>query len=74
MRQFQELIDCLVVNNHCPKLLTRALVPDAALEHAHRAVQTDNRVRRWKLPGSCDYELLYKCFRGQVEWASPDGK
>ena len=74
VRQFQQLVECLVVNNHCPKLLTRALVPDAALEHAHKAVQTDNKVRRWRPAPDSQWELLYKCSKGQVEWNSPDGE
>jgi len=44
VREFQELMECLEVNNHCPKLLTRALLPEAAMEHALKAVQTDNTV------------------------------
>ena len=62
------------VSNHCPKLLTRALLPEAAMEHALRAVQTENRVRRWKLNPDSEWELLYSCARGQVDWNSPDGK
>lgn len=62
------------VKNHCPKLLTRALLPEAAMEHALRAVQTDNRVRRWKPHPDSQWELLYRCSQGQVDWHSPDGK
>ncbi len=74
MREFQELMECLEVNNHCPKLLSRALLPEAAMEHALKAVQTDNRVRRWKSEAEPQWELLYKCSKGQVDWNSPDGK
>ena len=74
MREFQELLECLEVNNHCPKLLTRAFLPEAAMEHALKAVQTDNRVRRWKADEDPQWELLYKCSKGQVDWNSPDGE
>ena len=74
VRQFQELVECLEVNNHCPKLLTRALLPEAAMEHALKAVQTDNRVRRWRAEPGSQWELLYRCSRGQVDWDKPDGK
>ena len=74
MREFQELMECLEVNNHCPKLLSKALLPEAAMEHALKAVQTDNRVRRWKGDADPQWELLYKCSKGQVDWNSPDGK
>ncbi|KAL0030750.1 hypothetical protein WJX77_004631 [Trebouxia sp. C0004] len=72
VREFQELVDCLAVNNHCPKLLTRALLPEAAMEHALKAVLTDNRVRRWKSDADPQWELLYKCSKGQVAWNSPE--
>ncbi len=74
MRDFQELVECLEVNNHCPKLLSRALLPEAAMEHALKAVQIDNRVRRWKGDADPQWELLYQCSKGQVDWDSPDGK
>ncbi len=67
-------MECLEVNNHCPKLLSRALLPEAAMEHALKAVQTDNRVRRWKGDADPQWELLYKCSKGQVDWNIPDGK
>lgn len=74
VRHFRELVKCLVVNNHCPKLLTRALVPDAALEHAQKAVERDDRVRRWRPGPESQWELLYKCSRGHVDFSSPDGE
>ena len=73
VRDFQDLVECLEVSNHCPKLLTRALLPEAAMEHAMRAVHTDNKVRRWKPHPESEWELLYSCARGQVDWNSPDG-
>ena len=73
VRLFQELVECLEVNNHCPKLLTRALLPEAAMEHALRAVQADDRVRRWKPDAGSLYELQYICARGQVDWINPYG-
>ncbi|KAL0051206.1 hypothetical protein WJX82_003759 [Trebouxia sp. C0006] len=42
------------------------------MEHALKAVQTDNRVRRWKGDADPQWELLYKCSKGQVDWNSPD--
>jgi len=44
------------------------------MEHALKAVQTDNRVRRWKPDADPQWELLYKCSKGQVDWNSPEGK
>ncbi|DBA71141.1 TPA: PSII 6.1 kDa protein, variant 3 [Trebouxia sp. C0005] len=72
VRNFQELVECLEVNNHCPKSLSRALLPEAAMEHALKAVQTDNRVRRWKADADSQWELLYKCSKSQIDWNSPD--
>lgn len=74
MQDFQELVECLEVSNHCLKLLTRALLPEAAMEHALRAVNTDDLVRRWKPHPNSEWELLYGCARGQVDWNSPDGE
>lgn len=39
-----------------------------------RAVPTDNRARRWKPHPESQWELVYSCARGQVDWHSPDGK
>lgn len=66
-------MECLEVRNHCPKLLTRALLPEAATGHAMRAVSTDNRGRRWKPHPESDWELLYSCSQGHIDWSSPDG-
>ena len=44
------------------------------MEHALKAVQTDNRVRRWRAEPGSQWELLYRCSRGQVDWNKPDGE
>jgi hypothetical protein len=70
----QELVECLEVNNHCPMFLTTALLPEAAMEHALNTVQTDNRIRWWTPDATSQWELLYECTKGQVDWNSPNGK
>ncbi|KAL3143120.1 PSII 6.1 kDa protein [Trebouxia sp. C0009 RCD-2024] len=67
----RELVECLEVRNRCPKLLTRPLLPEAATEHALRAVPNDSRARRWKPHPESQWELLYSCSRGQIDWSSP---
>lgn len=74
VREFQELAECLEVNNHCPKTLARALLPEAAVEHAVRAVPSDQRGRRWKPHPQSQWELVYSCAQGQMNWNSPDGR
>lgn len=74
VQEFRDLAECLEVNNHCPKTLGRALLPEAAVEHAVRAVPNDNRGRRWKPQPESQWELVYSCARGQVDWNSPDGR
>ena len=66
-------MECLEVRNRCPKLLTRPLLPEAATEHALRAVPDDNRARRWRPHPESEWELLYSCRRGQIDWSSPEG-
>lgn len=73
VRGYRELVECLEVRNRCPKLLTRPLLPEAATEHALRAVPNDSRARRWKPHPESQWELLYSCSRGQIDWSSPAG-
>ena len=64
----------LEVTTHCPKLLTRALLLEAATEHAMRVVEADSQVRRWKPHPCSKWKLLYDCAEGQVGWNSLEGK
>ncbi len=57
-----------------PELLTRDRLPEAAMEHAMRAVATDCQVKRWKPHPCSKWELLYSYAQRQIDCNSLEGK
>lgn len=71
VREFKELSDLL--RGHIPKALAKALLPEAAVDHARSAVELDTRMRRWRPHPESPFELLYRSRQAQVRWSIPAG-
>ena len=71
VREFKELSDLL--RGHIPKALAKALLPEAAVDHARSAVEPDTRMRRWRPHPESPFELLYRSRQAQVRWSIPAG-
>lgn len=64
----------LACGHPLPELLTRDRLPEAAMEHAMRAVATDCQVKRWKPHPCSKWELLYSYAQRQIDCNSLEGK
>ena len=71
VREFKELSDLL--RGHIPKALAKALLPEAAVDHARSAVELDTRMRRWRSQPDSPFELLYRSSQAEVRWSNPAG-